>query len=377
MINQLIQNQDIIPVDLVYRIDDPNFGVARNVIYQHAYGLTAATYEDYVSSLVINHYWKNLVLGSIRTAQALDDAGNVIYEVVYSSVIDDLVNTQGQSVSKSVTLPYPINQFDSTEIATVYPNSLINMRDQVIDTVGQISKLLPRWMLSKQANGKVLGFTPAWVICYCKPGKSGQVAYNIAQQYGDQLNRVDFEVDRYELDRLLTKNWDPVADSTHGAWVPPGAETTFDLNLHYRIGTDDSSYQTIASISTYNGGFGYAVGDQILVLGSDLGGVDGVNDATITVMEINEGSDSAAGIITIVNVRGQAPLFSDGSMYNSVGGTNIIGTGSNATFDFLVASGETTTFDASSMRFEAPVDMYSSTDVYDKYLVFPRRNILV
>jgi hypothetical protein len=377
LINQLIQNQDIIPVDLVYRIGDPNFGVAKNVIYQHAYGLTASTYELYVSSLVINHYWKNLVLGSIRTAQALDDAGNVLYEVVYSSVIDDLVNAQGQSVSKSVTLPYPINQFDSTEIATVYPNSLINMRDQVIDTVGQISNILPRWMLSKQANGRVLGFTPAWVICYCKPGKSGQVAYNIAQQYGDQLNRVDFEVDRYELDRLLTHNWDPVADSTHGAWVPPGAETTFDLNLHYRVGTEDSSYQTIAHISTYNGGFGYDVGDQILILGSQLGGIDGVNDATITVMEIDVGSDSAAGIITIVNVRGQAPLFSSGSMYNSVGGTNIIGTGSNATFDFLVASGETTTFDASSMRFEAPVDMYSSTDVYDKYLVFPRRNILV
>ena len=377
LINQLIQNQDIIPVDLVYRSDDPNFGVARNVIYQHAYGLTAATYDTYVSSLRINHYWKNLVLGSIKTARALDNAGNVLYEVVYSSIIDNLVNDSGQSVSKSVTLPYPINQFDSTEIDTVYPNSLINMRDQVIDTVGQISNILPRWMLSKQANGKVLGFVPAWVICYCKPGRSGQVAYNIAEQFSDQLNRVDFEVDRYELDRLLTHNWDPVADSTYGAWVPTPAETTFDLNLHYRIGTEDSSYQTIASISTYNGGFGYDVGDQILVLGSDLGGEDGVNDATITVMEINEGSDSAAGIITIVNVQGQAPRFSSGNMYNSVGGSNIIGTGSGATFDFLVASGEITTFDASSMRFEAPVDMYSSTDVYDKYLVFPRRNILV
>ena len=209
LINQLIQNQDIIPIDLVYRSDDPNFGVAKHVIYNHAYGLTAATYDAYVSSLVINHYWKNLVLGSIKTAQALDDAGNVIYEVVYSQVIDNLVNDAGQSVSKSVTLPYPINQFDSTEIDTVYPNSLINMRNQVIDTVGQISKLLPRWMLSKQADGKVLGFVPAWVIAYCKPGKSGQVAYNIAQQYGEKLNLVDFEVDRYELDRLLTHNWDP------------------------------------------------------------------------------------------------------------------------------------------------------------------------
>jgi hypothetical protein len=376
LINQLIQNQDIIPVDLVYRVDDPNFGVAKNVIYQHAYGLTAATYPAYVNSLVINHYWKNLVLGSIRTARALDDAGNVLYEVVYSQVVDDLVNDQGQSVSKSVTLPYPINQFDSTEIATVYPNSLINMRDQVIDTVGQISNILPRWMLSKQANGNVLGFTPAWVICYCKPGKSGQIAYNIAEQYGDQLNRVDFEVDRYELDRLLTKNWNPVVRRWVNTPPAPIAETTFDLVLHYRIGTEDSSYQTIASISTYNGGFGYAVGDQILVLGSDLGGVDGINDATITVMEINEGSDSAAGIITIVNVKGQAPLFSSGSMYNSVGGTNISGTGANATFDFLVASGEITTFDATSVRFVSPVDMYSSTDTYDQYLVFPRRNIL-
>ena len=165
LINQLIQNQDIIPIDLVYRSDDPNFGVAKNVVYHHAYGLTATTYEAYVSSLRINHYWKNLVLGSIKTAKALDDAGNVIYEVVYSQVVDNLVNDQGQSVSKSVTLPYPINQFAPSEITTVYPNSLINMRDQVIDTVGQISNILPRWMLSKQANGKVLGFVPAWVIC--------------------------------------------------------------------------------------------------------------------------------------------------------------------------------------------------------------------
>jgi hypothetical protein len=209
LINQLIQNQNIIPVDLVYRADDPNFGVAKNVIYNHAYGLTAATYADYVSSLSINHYWKNLVLGSIKTAQALDDAGNVIYEVVYSEIIDNLVNDAGSSVSKSVTLPYVVTLDDATEVSTVYPNSLINMRNQVIDTVGQISKLLPRWMLSKQTNGQVLGFTPAWVIAYCKPGKSAQVAYNIAQQFGDKLNLIDFEVDRYELDRLLTHNWNP------------------------------------------------------------------------------------------------------------------------------------------------------------------------
>ena len=378
LINQLILNQDIIPTNLVYRADDPNFGVAQNVVYQHAYGLTASTYEAYVSSLRINHYWKNLVLGSIRTARALDDAGNILYEVVYSQIVDNLVNDAGQSVSKNVTLPYPINQFDSTEIDIVYPNSLINMRNQVIDTVGQISKLLPRWMLSKQTNGKVLGFTPAWVICYCKPGTSGQIAYNISQQYGDQLNQVDFEVDRYELDRLLTKNWDPTGDSTNAHWVAPPpqpllpAETTFDLDLHYQILGNSSSYGTVVTIPVGTGGTGYAIGDQIQVLGGQLGGQNGINNAIITVQDIG-----AANTITVVNVQGQARLFSSGNTFTSISGTNIVGSGVGATFDFLVASGEITTFDATSMRFEAPVDMYSSTDVYDKYLVFPRRNILV
>ena len=234
LINQLIQNQDIIPERILYRADDANFGVAQSVIYDHAYGLTAASIETYVTSLDINHYWKNLTLGRIRTAQALRPDGTVLYEVVYSEIIDDLVNNQGESVSKEVTLPFPVNAGDSTEIAQVYPNSLINMRDQVIDTVGQIAPslipVLPIWMTSKQQNGQVLGFTAAWVIAYVQPGESGRVAYNISEIFGDQLNLVDYKVDRYELDRSQTHSWLPYEDSTVGGkWIPyPPAATIFD-----------------------------------------------------------------------------------------------------------------------------------------------------
>jgi hypothetical protein len=436
LINSLIQDSDIFPPDKVFRYQDPNFGVAKSVIYNHCFGLTSSTYELYVSSLSENHYWKNLILGEIKTAQAVDPAtGNVIYEVVYSAVQDNLVNNLGISVSKQVTLPYPINAGDSTEIATVYPNSLDNMRNQVIDVVGQISNLLPLWMLSKQADGKVLGFTPAWVIAYCNPGTSGQIAYNVRTQFGQQLNLVDFEVDRYELDRLLSINWDPIADSSHGAWVPPGAETTFDLLLHY----------VITSIAS--GGTGYNIGDKILIQGSDLGGTDVLNDVTINVQDIN----TTTGAITIINYTGIAPFLeqystvSDTSLtigtgmknlnisvglsysagqtliiaydstnymvgtvssysavtgnlyvnvtavvgagtynawslnitFNNITGTNLIGTGTGADFDFAIGSGTQTTFDATSMRFEAPVDIYTNTDAFDKYLVFPRRNILV
>ena len=283
LVQSLLQDQTIIPPSDLYRSDDPNFGRAQRVVYWHAYGLTSSTYSEYISALYKNHYWKDLVLGEVKTAQALDDNGNVLYEVVYSQIVDDLVNAQGESVSKDVVIPYPINPGDSTEIDVVYPNSLINMRNQVIDTVGKISDILPRWMLSTQTNGRVLGFVPCWVIAYTNPGKSGQIAYNIKTQFGqDQLNKVDFEVDRYELDRLLSKNWDPIADSTVGQWVPHPPETTsFDLQAHYQLPVpNDSSF-------VFEGGVDYAVNDQILILGSQIGGVDGTNDVVVTVEEVD------------------------------------------------------------------------------------------
>ena len=222
IISQLIQNQDIIPNSLVYRADDPNFGVAKSVVYDHAYGLGAASLDLYVQSLNLNHYLKTLTLGEIKTAQALDSSGNVVYEIVYSEVIDNLVNNQGESVGKEVTLAYPVR--DNT-ISTVYPNSLVDMRTQVIDTVGQVSPALPLWMTSKQTNGRVLGFTPAWIIAYVQPGNSGLVAYNIRTKLGTALNVIDYDVDRYELDRSQTYNWDPATQK----WLPyPAEATTFD-----------------------------------------------------------------------------------------------------------------------------------------------------
>jgi hypothetical protein len=238
LILQLLEDQDIFVPDFIYRPSDPNFGKAKRVTYQHAYGLEPDVLDTYVESLYKNHYWKELVLGEISTAQAIDPVtGEVVYEVIYSKIIDNLVNSSGASVSKIVNLAYPIiDPTDgSTVLTQVYPNSLVNMRDQVIDVVGQISTKLPLWMTSKQANGRVLGFTPSWVICYTKPSKSNQIAYYISTNYGVQLNRVDFKVDRYILDTTLSRNWDPAKATVvtpefivSGGWTPTPSLTTFD-----------------------------------------------------------------------------------------------------------------------------------------------------
>jgi hypothetical protein len=41
------------------------------------------------------------------------------------------------------------------------------------------------------------------------------------------------------------------------------------------------------------------------------------------------------------------------------------------------SSSTETIFDMGSMAFETPLDMYDTSDSYDKYLVFPKTNILV
>jgi len=372
LLASLLQNPTIFPPDLIYRADDPNFGVARRVIYNHAYGLTAATLDDYVTSLDLNHYWKNLVLGEIKTAQALDDAGNVIYEVVYSAVIDNLVNNDGESVSKQVVLAFPIDADDSTQIDSVYPNSLINMRDQVIDTVGQVSRVLPRWMLTRQANGTMLGFTPAWVIAYVNPGQSGQIAYNIQTQFANQLNLIDFRVDRYELDNFLTKNWDR-EDQHWGIYdIPltpyPPSLTTFDIFglppfdplTAYPVGAT-VIYQQVVFTPAPNNEPAYRISKPYRCI---LTTTPGILPTNTTYWE----SNNTSGLATWINDDDVITTWEDN--FETL-----------ATWTYGTPPG--TMFDNGSMQFTAPVDMYSSdnstttnTTEFDKYLVFPKRNIL-
>ena len=214
VIGTLLENQDIIKQELLYRSDDPYFGVSFNVSFTHAYGLSPETLTTYIESIERNHYDKQLILGEIRTAIALDDSGNILYEVVYSNIVDDL-NINNISVPSVV----------SSHVGDVYPNSLHNMQTNIINKVGQVSSKLPRWMLSKQQDGTILGFTHAWVIAYTLPGQSDLIAYNIKTYFDGKLNKINFFIDRYVLESQSTKNW----DAEDQRWYPTD-NTTFDIS---------------------------------------------------------------------------------------------------------------------------------------------------
>ena len=247
-IDQLLSDETVIPTEYLYRSGDGYFGKATNIVYAHMYGILASDFNEYINAVTKNHYWRNITLGEIKTAVAKNPAGEVIYEVVYSEVIDNMANmeppestTVRDVISTEVYWDNPINllqgpwytsiidiytsySFESSGQPTFYtsltpgyarlllPNSMYNMRTQVNEVLGQEydSKLLPLWMTSQQADGSTLGYTQAWVICYTVPGKAEVIKNNITDQvkWPYTLNQINFRIDRFSVDKSNTYNYD-------------------------------------------------------------------------------------------------------------------------------------------------------------------------
>ena len=109
IINTLLTSDTLIPEAAVYRPDDIYFGKASSIIYEHAYGIYASGIDEYLAAVTQNHYWRNITLGEIKTALAKNSAGEIIYEVVYSEVVDNLVNPSGVSIPSEIHWPRPID----------------------------------------------------------------------------------------------------------------------------------------------------------------------------------------------------------------------------------------------------------------------------
>jgi hypothetical protein len=232
IINLLLQNDTLIPPDYIYRIEDTNFGKASSVIYEHAYGIFASNIEQYLAAITRNHYWRFLTLGQIKTAVANDEYGDPLYEVVYSEIIDNLVNPQGVSVNNRIYWPRPIRLNNGEFARILYPNSLDDMRNRVVDVLGQTQNaaFLPLWMTTRQPNGSILGYTQAWVICYTKPGYASEIVSNIERFYPYTLNQITFEIDRFSVNKSITYDYDTTVTPNVWTALPSATPTPTPLD---------------------------------------------------------------------------------------------------------------------------------------------------
>ena len=487
---ELLENKDIFKDELIYRADDPNFGITDKVRYNHAFGIKPDELKDYVDAMSLNHYRKDLVLGEVKVAQALDPQGNVVYEAVYSEVqqklknnnvsvslavqrtpflednvkesvidasrtasstettADDIAITADAGVSEDSSDPFETiqiradstkifardetttvdatfyneyrfdNLVDTSAIDTVYPNSLDNMRQRIIDKTGQFSDVLPLWMQTKQTDGRILGFQPAWVIAYAKPGKGNELKYNIDNLHKKKINTIDFEMDRYTIERIATQNY----DIPNQKWIK-GRQTTFNKFIKSRelrllevidLATDTLSFSQIhgATITTLTGLGGIdgktTKGDingktMIFVKQEDFTGLtedqaftkDGVvipgplqarGDSTLNnerlaiyTISVSDADVISLTLKTQTDTNDYVEVL-DGSKFRSASlfiprapalGLRFV---SWQTISFEVNAGQTI-FDGNSMRFISKRDKTINDDRLDKYVLYPKHTI--
>lgn len=266
----LTENQSIFPRELIYRFEDPNFGIAKNLKTLFLAGLAPSELADYATAVETNHYTKQIQFGEIKTAVANDTNFNTKYEVVYIEIIDENTSVAGEAPASSInlasTIDNPYYDSEGNSYTTVYPNAFGNMRDKMVTSLGYANKgALPDWMTSRQENGRVLGFTRAVVLAYTVPGASAKIAYRLQNSLFN-FNALDFEVDRYQVDNSLSDYWDYNQNEFFTS-----SQTTFDR------------YPIMPSVFNDRGTVNYALStafDQInnrpvSYIRNDLGGLDG------------------------------------------------------------------------------------------------------
>ena len=278
--NELITNTDVFPNNYIYRYWDPWF--SRNNLRRVLFltGLNPDTDAQYINAITLNHYWKTLRFGEVKTAIAKDNNFNTVYEVVYVELIDQQVNAAGFGPNLAESVPA-----NSQNISTIYPNSFPNMIERLADNIGyQDRGILPRWMTSRQDDGTVLGFTRALVLAYVNPGRSAEVAYRVGQIIED-FNLIDFTIDRYEWDSILSNNFIKTNETITGIG-------NITANTESNIVTGDSTSFTSE----------LAPNAIIYVSNTAIGNVVSITDNTTLILDANSASNIANLSFTYSNI---------------------------------------------------------------------------
>lgn len=232
-IENFVRNTTNVPIDNLFRYGDPNFGLP-NVFDMYVLGgAKKVSPMEIMCHLRDYHHRMDLTFGPITWAKVVDPSGFYVYDVVLMSVVDPMAKAggflpDGQEEILTTVQEYPyVNPFDEPCVGfpdpnqylegnrnRFYPNSLHNAREDLISTVDGRNGIgldgqegLPMWMRTVSDTKKPpapLGFTPAVILAYAKPGK-GLITANSFVRFGLQsqfMGRV-FTVDRYFVADLL------------------------------------------------------------------------------------------------------------------------------------------------------------------------------
>jgi len=291
-----VSDPEIFIPEYIYRPQDPNFGVQREIKMLAYAGIESVDVEKFVAATSKNHKRKQYRVGDLKTATAnVPGTNDNVYEVIYLEVNDpndteigrtkkvfnietgnkitaDIASTsvdnyyyeydvppqfiiQTRNRNYTVTFGNEFNIFtrddgtqgirwtegfnvdqrtesniikilqglgpvytrrpqnentvktDNTQIDASqsldnkrYISNLNNMRDHIRELGTTNREFVPLWMRSSQAGSvNELGYTPAIVLCYCKPGTS-QIILSAIKASGFDFSKFNLDFDRYLMD---------------------------------------------------------------------------------------------------------------------------------------------------------------------------------
>ena len=152
----------------------------------------------------------NIVAGTTYYVRSVDSLTQFTISTTAYNGTAVVLTTAAGSITCTIYEPTYYTSLTPGYARTLYPNSLFNMRNRVADVLGQVlnSTLLPVWMTSQQLNGSTLGYTQAWVICFTKPGQAETIKTNIETNWPYTLNQINFNIDRFTVNKSTTYNWE-------------------------------------------------------------------------------------------------------------------------------------------------------------------------
>ena len=205
---------------LIYRINDPEFGIQDKIKLVIEHGIEQIKLNDYIDNMRNYFYKKNFYFGEVKIAKGKDSTGRYLYDLVYVDIIDPVYKIQG---------PVTVGQ------TQVFPNSVNNLKSmlETIKIQGTNIKIdefhMPKFMRTVQnITGTPLGFVLAAPLCYTTPNNGIIVSKRIA------ASGFDFKLLNFEIDRLIVE--DNLSSSGNKYLVFP-KQNLQDNNLNSVIST--------------------------------------------------------------------------------------------------------------------------------------------
>ena len=232
---KFINDPEIFDRRQIFRYDDPNFGIQKEIKALVYAGIEAKELGEFVAATTKNHTRKRFRIGELKSAIAREPGTrDTVYEVVYIELIDPYNSKNGNTASsfkiknsRKITVDsvqYETNddstglynsesirnrpltntiKTDNTAIKastsldqTRYISNISNMRENIKRIGKNEREYLPLWMRTPQGDYQELDYVAAIPICFCNPGSAAQIILNIKNN-NFNFKQIDFDIDRY------------------------------------------------------------------------------------------------------------------------------------------------------------------------------------